>query len=129
MDHLTSFEGGVTWGHVGLLIFHNSPFKTLGGPYTHLTHINTHLICQSVFELRLPPFDLEGNVTNLELMGYLLVVLAPGTAQAFENIHCHLASFPSLQQLPKLGRHPLTLSVSLPCSTLYLLLCGCFEII
>lgn len=39
---------------------------------------------------------------------YLLVALAPGSAQAFENVHCHLASFQSLQRVPKLGCHLLS---------------------
>lgn len=39
MDPLTSFDGSVSWGHVGLLIFHNSPVKTAGGPIR--THTQT----------------------------------------------------------------------------------------
>lgn len=36
MDHLTSFDGSVSWGHVRLLIFHNSPVKT----HAHHTHLS-----------------------------------------------------------------------------------------
>lgn len=45
MDSLTSFDGGVSWGHVGLLIFHNSPVKAPGGParsHTNLSHSLSH---------------------------------------------------------------------------------------
>lgn len=43
---------------------------------------------------------------------YLLDVLAPGPAQALEHMHCHVASFQSLQRVPELGHFLLTLSVS-----------------
>lgn len=36
MDHLTSFDGSVSWGHVRLLIFHNSPVKT----HAHHIHLS-----------------------------------------------------------------------------------------
>lgn len=64
---------------------------------------------------------------------YLLVALAPRPAQAFENVHCHLASFKSLHSgSPKsavifLGFFlSLSLCVRVPYSTALLLLCGCF---
>lgn len=62
------------------------------------------------FEIHLPPFDSDGNLTKLTLI--LPVVLAPWPAQAFENMHCHLASFLSLQRVQKIDRHLLLPSLS-----------------
>lgn len=108
VDPLTSFDGGVSWGHVGLLIFHNSPVKTLGG----LTHTYTHLSPSHTYKPQTPCYVRRflnstcrhlTQKAKLELSYYLLLVLAPGPAQAFENMHCHRASSLSLQRHPQPG--------------------------
>ncbi len=85
--------------------------QNTGWSYTHtLTHTHTSRSDTNHRRLAMsvgswtPP---EGKVTKLELSYYLLVALAPGPAQAFENMHCHLASFRSLQRVPDRGCHPL----------------------
>lgn len=56
MDPLTSFDGGVSGGHVELFIFHNSPVKTLGGwPYTLTSHTQTGIQMHTKDLLLTPP--------------------------------------------------------------------------
>lgn len=115
---LTSFNG-VSRGHVGLFIFHNSPGSsgwpcalTLS-PLSH-THARTnHRRRQSQSVLISTRRHLTQKIMHDSSGSYhLLVVLAPRPTEAFENMHSHVASFLPLQRVPKLGSHPLTISAS-----------------